>query len=463
MTNYTRHPASFKDPSGFVFESGGKIYRQVNQYYAAQYRQLMDSGLYNQLVSRHQLIAHEEVAENITNAAEWYTTLLPEPLSTITYPYEWCFEQLQDAALLTLTVLKTALQHGMVLKDATPYNIQFHNGRPVFIDTLSFDTYDPTQPWIAYRQFCQCFLFPLYLEHYLKTDIQRILSTYIDGIPVDFIAKLLPLKSRLSLGVWLHVYLQHSASTSTSASARTNKPNGAFSKKKLLDVIGHLNNIITNFPANKTYKTTWSNYYEDTILSKEYLKEKETIIRAFCQQTGARTVLDLGANDGYFSKLFASYQMQVIATDSDNRCISRLYQEVKQQKTENILPLILDIANPSPAIGFNNKERAAFHDRVKTDLVAALALVHHLVIGKNISLPVLAEYFNSIAPELIIEFVPKEDEKVQQMLKTRPDTFPDYTITVFEALFFQYFEVISKKNVPGTQRVLYHLKRKSQF
>lgn len=463
MTNYTRHPASFKDPSGFVFESGGKIYRQVNQYYAAQYRQLMDSGLYNQLVSRHQLIAHEEVAENITNAAEWYTTLLPEPLSTITYPYEWCFEQLQDAALLTLSVLKTALQHGMVLKDATPYNIQFHNGRPVFIDTLSFDTYDPTQPWIAYRQFCQCFLFPLYLEHYLKTDIQRILSTYIDGIPVDFIAKLLPLKSRLSLGVWLHVYLQHSASTSTSASTRTNKPNGAFSKKKLLDVIGHLNNIITNFPANKTYKTTWSNYYEDTILSKEYLKEKETIIRAFCQQTGARTVLDLGANDGYFSKLFASYQMQVIATDSDNRCISRLYQEVKQQKTENILPLILDIANPSPAIGFNNKERAAFHDRVKTDLVAALALVHHLVIGKNISLPVLAEYFNSIAPELIIEFVPKEDEKVQQMLKTRPDTFPDYTITVFEALFFQYFEVISKKNVPGTHRVLYHLKRKSQF
>jgi hypothetical protein len=462
MTKYTRHPASFKDPSGFVFESEGKIYRQVNQYYAAQYRQLMDSGLYNLLVSRHQLIAHEEVAENITNAAEWYTTLLPEPVPTISYPYEWCFEQLQDAALLTLTVLKTALQHGMILKDATPYNIQFHKGRPVFIDTLSFDTYDPKQPWIAYRQFCQCFLFPLYLEHYLKTDIQRILSTYIDGIPVDIIAKLLPLKSRLSLGVWLHVYLQHSTSISTSASARTNKPNGAFSKKKLLDVIAHLNNIITNFPANKTYKTTWSNYYEDTILSKEYLQEKETIIREFCRQSKAQQVLDLGANDGYFSKLFASHQMQVIATDADNRCISRLYQEVKKNNIEHILPLILDIANPSPAIGFNNQERAAFHDRIKPDLVAALALVHHLVIGKNISLPVLASYFNNIAPELIIEFVPKEDEKVQQMLQSRPDTFPDYTIPVFEALFFQYFEVISKKNVPGTHRILYHLMRKNQ-
>lgn len=456
MTIYTRHPSSFKDPSGFVFESGGTIYRQVNQYYAAQYRQLIDSGLYKQLVSHQRLIAHGEVTENLTGSPNWYATLLPEPVQYITYPYEWCFEQLQDAALLTLTVLKTSLQHGMILKDATPYNIQFHKGRPVFIDTLSFDTYDPKQPWIAYRQFCQCFLFPLYMEHYLKTDIQRILSTYIDGIPVDFVAKLLPLKSRLSLGVWLHVYLQHTASTSP----RGNKHTAGFSKKKLLDVISHLTNIITNFPNNKTYKTTWSNYYEDTILSKEYLAGKEKIVQAFIQNSTARSVLDLGANDGYFSRLFASHSMQVVATDADNRCISRLYQEVKKNHMENILPLILDIANPSPAIGFHNQERAAFHDRIKTDMVAALALVHHLVIGKNISLPVLADYFNSIAPELIIEFVPKEDEKVQHMLKTRPDTFPDYTTSAFENLFLQYFEVISKKEVPGTHRILYHMKRK---
>ncbi|WP_205510151.1 hypothetical protein [Longitalea arenae] len=462
MTTYTRHPSSFKDPSGFVFQSEGNIYRQVNQYYAALYRQLMDSGLYQQLTGSKQLISHEELAENITNSTEWFTTLRPEAIPYISYPYEWCFEQLQDAALLTLSILKTSIQHGMILKDATPYNIQFHKGRPVFIDTLSFNSYDPKQPWIAYRQFCQCFLFPLYLEHYLKTDIQKILSTYIDGIPVDFVAKLLPLKSRLSLGVWLHVYLQHSASVSTSASARTNKPNGAFSKKKLLDVVSHLTNIIASFPVNKTYKTTWSNYYEDTILSSEYLQEKEKIIQAFCGQTRARSVLDLGANDGYFSKLFAAHQMEVIATDADNRCISRLYQEVKKNRIENILPLMLDIANPSPAIGFHNQERAAFHDRIKTDLVAALALIHHLVIGKNISLPVLADYFNSIAPELIIEFVPKEDEKVQQMLASRPDTFPDYTITNFENLFFQYFEVISRQPVPGTHRVLYHLQRIKQ-
>jgi hypothetical protein len=454
---YTRHPSSFKDPSGFVFESDGTIYRQVNQYYAHAYRQLMESGLYTALTNNKQLVAHRELAENLTNSKDWFITLVPEPLDHITYPYEWCFEQLRDAALLTLSVLRTSIQHGMILKDATPYNIQFCKGKPVFIDTLSFDPYDPQQPWIAYRQFCQCFLFPLYLEHYLKTDIQKILSAYIDGIPVDIIAKLLPLKSRLSLGVWLHVYLQHSASVS--ANAKTNKQQVRFSKKKLLDVINHLTSIIKNLPAAKSYQTTWSNYYEDTILSQEYLREKEKIIHEFCQNSKAGSVLDLGANDGYFSKIFAGYNMQVVATDADSRCISRLYDEVKKNRTQNILPLILDIANPSPAIGFHNRERAAFHDRIKTGLVAGLALVHHLVIGKNISLPALAEYFNNIAPELIIEFVPKEDEKVQQMLSSRPDTFPDYTQAMFEDAFFQYFQCVSKKPVPGTHRVLYYMKK----
>jgi hypothetical protein len=460
MSTYTRHPSSFKDPAGFVFRSAGSIYRQVNQYYASQYQHLVQSGLYNKLVAAHQLIPHQQLNENITNTPEWYTTLLPEPVQYISYPYEWCFEQLKDAALLTLGIVQTSLQHGMILKDATPFNIQFYKGKPVFIDTLSFDIYDEQQPWIAYRQFCQCFLFPLYLEHYLKTDIQRTLSTYIDGIPVDIIAKLLPLKSRLSLGVWLHVYLQHS--TTANATRNNNKQAAVrFNKKKLLDVINHLTSIIKNFSPGKSYITTWSNYYEDTILSKEYLQAKDAIIRGYCNQTTARTVLDLGANDGYFSKLFAGYNMEVVATDADSRCISRLYEEVKQRRIQNILPLILDIANPSPAIGFHNQERAAFHDRIQTDLVAALALVHHLVIGKNISLPALAGYFNSIAPELIIEFIPKEDPKVQQMLHSRPDTFPDYDQDHFEAHFSSFFTIAEKTPVPGTHRTLYLMKRKS--
>src|SRR5262249_10274793 len=154
----------------------------------------------------------------------------------------------------------------------TPYNIQFKEGKPIFIDTLSFEKYDPTQPWVAYRQFCQNFLFPLYLEHYLHTDIQKIMSCYIDGIPVDITAKLLPLKSNLNLGVWLHVYLQNSIRANNKGSNTT----VSFNQTKLLNLVSHLESIIKGF-TNRKIKSTWSNYYEETILGKEYLKEKERI------------------------------------------------------------------------------------------------------------------------------------------------------------------------------------------
>lgn len=457
MVSYTRHPASFKDPSGFVFEADGKFYRQVNQFYAPQYRQLMDSGLYAQLVKNGQLVSHEEINVNFTQDKEWFTTINPEAVTYISYPYEWCFAQLKDAALLTLKILRQSLDYGMILKDATPFNIQFHNGRPVFIDTLSFDKYDQKQPWIAYRQFCQCFLFPLYLEHYLKSDIQKILSTYINGIPNDIIAKLLPLKSRLNLGVWLHVYLQN---TTTGTVDKDSRAAVRFSKKKLIDLISHLETIIRNFPADKPYKTTWSNYYDDTRLSKEYVDDKEKIVLEMCGQTGAKTVLDLGANTGHFSKKLASLGMTVVATDTDSRCINKLYLDTTKNAALNILPLVVDVANPSPAIGFNNRERAAFHDRIQTELVLALALIHHLVIGRNIPLPALAAYFHRVSPQLIIEFPPKQDEKVKQMLSSRPDVFPDYDQEHFEAAFFAYFTIAEQTKIPGTERILYRMIRK---
>lgn len=456
MTNYSKHPASFKDPSGFVFQAGETIYRQVNKPYAAAYDKLMGSGLYQQLVNRKQLISHREIDENITQTHQWYKTLQPAAIPFISYPYEWSFEQLRDAALLTLSILRTALNHGMILKDATPFNIQFIEGRPVFIDTLSFDIYDHSKPWIAYRQFCQCFLFPLYLEHYLKKDVQKILSTYIEGIPVDITARLLPWKSNLSLGVWLHVYLQNTVQ-------RNRKEGGnaiQFQKKKLLDLVSHLESILQRFPQERTYKTTWNNYYEGTILSKEYLREKEAIFVNFCEGLSLQSVLDIGANDGYFSKILAARGIQVVATDVDGQCINQLYREVRKKNIPNLLPLILDVANPSPAVGFHNKERATFFERIQTDLVLALALVHHLVIGKNIPLSMLAAWLHDIAPRLIIEFVPKEDEKVIQMLKSRKDVFNDYTRPAFESFFSQYFDILTYNEIPGTHRVLYLMQRK---
>jgi len=456
MTNVARHPASFKDPAGFIFEANGKIYRQVNKVYGQQYQHLMESGLYNQLISGNQLIPHSTINENLTGEEEWLLTLIPEQLSFISYPYEWCFDQLKDAALLTLSVLRTSLDKGMILKDATPFNIQFVNGKPLLIDTLSFDRYDETMPWVAYRQFCESFLFPLYLEHYLKIDCIKWLSNYIHGIPVDVTAKLLPWRSKWNLGVRLHVMLQNNVRIRKT----TQKVQPAFSKQKLLNLITHLESIIRNLSSGYPSISTWSNYYDETILGKEYLDRKEIILKKFLGTISYTSVLDLGANDGYFSRLLAKDNKSVLAVDSDSRCINNLYQLIKREPLTGIIPLIIDLSNPSPAIGFNNTERSSFGQRAKADLALALALIHHLVIGKNIPLPELAGYFAKMAPQLIIEFVPKEDEKVKQLLSERADIFSTYDAASFETNFSRYYTILAKELIPGTTRTLYCLARK---
>lgn len=456
MSSIAPHPASFKDPSGFIFEADGKVYRQVNKLYAAQYQQLMQSGLYNTLIANNQLLPHTVVDENITGDTEWYTTLLPEQLSFISYPYEWCFDELRDAALLTLSLVRTSLEYGMILKDATPFNIQFHKGRPVFIDTLSFDIYTPSKPWVAYRQFCETFLFPLYLEHYLKIDCIKLLSTYLTGIPVEVTAKLLPNKSKWNLGVRLHVLLQNNIKKNKTTTAAA----VVFSKQKLINLVSHLESIIRSLQPGYPPVTTWSNYYEETILGKEYLHQKEMLLKKFVTSLSYTTVADLGANDGYFTRILAEKDKSVIAIDSDSRCINSLYQYIQKQSVPNITALIADLSNPTPAVGFANTERDSLPERLKPDLVLALALVHHLVIGKNIPLIRLAPFFATLAPQLIIEFVPREDEKVKQLLHTREDIFSDYTIENFEHYFSLYFTMKAKEVIPGTTRILYCFVRK---
>ena len=450
MSNYLQHPSSFRDPSGFVFRANGQVYRQVNTQYAATYDRFMQSGLYEKLTASKKLLPHTEVTENLTGTNNFYKTLLPEQLRFISYPYEWCFDELKDAALLVLDIMKESIAHGFILKDATPFNVQFHNGKPVWIDTLSFDVYEPSKPWVAYRQFCECFLFPLYLGRYLKTDIHKTLSTYLEGIPASLTARLLPMRSSLNLGVWLHVYL-HSAVKSE------NKPQagqGGFNKKKLQNLIMHLETIISGFRGRRT-GTTWSDYYDATILSHRYLTEKEKLFRQLIEKISFDTALDAGTNDGHFAKILAEKGASVIAIDNDSASINRLYDAVKQKKITNVLPLQVDITQPSPALGYRNKERAAFFDRVHTELVTALALIHHLVLSKNIPLSSLGEFFAEITGRyLLIEFVPPDDPKVIELSKSRTALHP-YDIETFEAGFGRHFTTLEKLQVPGTGRILY--------
>lgn len=457
MADHTRHPASYKDPSGFIFQASEKFYRQVNKIYAGHYDLLIRSGLSSSLQEKKLLISHEEVNENILHSDDWYLTLLPEQVPFTSYPYEWCFEQMKDAALLTLQIVKLSIDKGMILKDATPYNVQFLNGRPVFIDTLSFEKYDPSLPWIAYRQFCESFLFPLLLSHYHKTSIQPFLNSYPNGIPVNITAKLLPWKSRLNPGVSLHVFLQNKLSKKIKNSGTAT----SFSKNKLLNLISHLDGIIRDL--NNIDKTEWSNYYNESISSPEYLGKKEEIINNLLQKIDGRKLLDLGANEGFFSRLAAAKNFDVIAIDKDDQCINSLYKKVKEENITNILPLCMDLMNPSTASGFANNERASFGERIHTNAVMALALVHHLAIGYNLPLRKIAEYLFGFSHQLIIEFVPKEDEKVQLLLQNKKDIYLEYSREHFENVFQQRFIITEKVPVPDSERIIYLMKRSTEI
>lgn len=456
MTSNTRNAASYKDPSGFIFRSRGRIYRQVNKVYAEHYSHFIHSGLSEVLTNKQLLLPYTEIKENILESADWLTTLLPEQLSYISYPYEWCFEQMKDAALLTLELVKAGIEKGMILKDATPFNIQFHNGRPVFIDTLSFEKYDEARPWVAYRQFCETFLFPLWLSHYHKTSFQPILAVYPDGIPVSLAAKLFPGRSRLNLYVWMHVHLQNKMSRKFRADNTFRR----FSEKKLLNLITNLEEIVSGL--DNSIKTEWSGYYDECISNPEYLRQKENVITRFLKQAKGKTVLDIGANKGHFSFIAAQQGFAVIAVENDEQCVNHLYKKIKKGRIATILPLCIDITNPSPAAGFADKERLSWNDRMLPDIILALAVVHHLVIGKNIPLSMLAEYLSQSAHQLIIEFVGKEDEKTQLLLLNRENIFQEYSKENFEVRFQCHFNIEAQYTIPGTARTIYLMDRKKQ-
>jgi len=451
-----QHPASFRDPAGFIFEHDGKFYRQVNQCYADQYNLLKSSGLYDRLQKENRLLAHTELDTCLTDNTDWYKTLLPAQVTFMSYPYEWGFSQWRDAALLTLNLLKTAIQYGMILKDATPFNIYFENGSPVWLDSLSFEKYDATKPWIAYRQYVECFVAPLLLASHRSHELLKLFQLYPDGIPLKMLAKLLPLKSRLNIHVLLHVVLPNSLTAGKKKGPHETVP---FTRQKLMHIADDLESFVRSLKSANSEKK-WSNYYGETVLSHEYLNEKKDCVKEWLEQLPARSVLDLGTNTGLFAQMAAGIGKFTVAVDADLDCIDALYLDCKQKRVTNLLPLSVDISNPSPAIGWDNKERPAFLTRIKTELCMALAIMHHLVIGKNIGFFQLATTFSQLAPWLIIEFIPKDDPKVVLLLQDREDIFEDYRESSFTEAFSLRFIIEKRKPLHHAGRILFLMRRK---
>jgi len=450
--------SSFRDPSGYVFVRENNIFRVVNRSYQANYDELM-SKLYPVLTKAELLIPHNEIDFDSTKNTAQYKLLQAEKIPFISYPHEWSFTQYQDAALTTLAIQRKALKQGMILKDASAYNIQFHKGKPIFIDTLSFEKYEEGSPWIAYGQFCRHFLAPLALMAYHDPRMGAMMRDYIDGVPLDLASSLLPFKSRFRVPLFLHIHL-HAKSQKRHADSENDaaKTTRKISRAAMMGLIDSLENGIKKLRL-KTNRTEWGKYYEETILSNDYLAKKQTLVGDLLESIDAKLVWDLGANDGTFSRL-AAQRAYTIAFDIDHLAVEYNYLKIKEKREKNILPLLLDLTNPSPAIGWNNEERDSIFKREKPDLILALALVHHLAISNNVTLGKLADFFAELTPQLIIEFVPKSDPRVRTLLATREDIFPDYTEEGFEATFGKNFTIKNKQKIEGTDRILYSMIQK---
>jgi len=460
MSSHNKVAASFRDPSGFMFKRDGVIYRQVNQHYREQYDLLVSSGLLEALWKQGLLVASEEVAVPPAVPEIAYKVIQPVELPFISYPYEWSFSQLKDAALATLQIQKLAFEKGQALKDASAYNIQFHNGKPVFIDTLSFEPYRAGEPWVAYRQFCQHFLAPIALMAATDIRLSQLLRVYIDGIPLDLASRLLPGGTKLNLGLNLHIHTHAAAQLKYADDTSAKKQNkGQMTRNAFLGLIDSLESTIKGLSL-KGYKTEWGDYYTATNYTEGSLKEKQELVGKFISQSGAKSLWDLGANTGFFSRVASDKGIFTVAFDIDPLAVEQGWQDVKAKKEKNLLPLVLDLTNPSPAIGWANQERSSFLERGPVDCVMALALIHHMAISNNVPMTTLAEFFASAGRWLIIEFVPKEDSQVQRLLSTREDIFPEYHPEGFEKAFATSFHLRAKELIPGSKRHLYLLERK---
>ena len=457
---------SFRDPSGFVFFYNGILYRQVNHRYRDNLNHLINSGLYHALVASDLMVPHEEAAVPAPKPDLAFKIIQPEQIPFISFPYEWSFSQLKAAAFATIQIQKMAMQHGMTLKDASAYNIQFRNCRPILIDTLSFETYREGDVWIAYRQFCQHFLAPLALMALVDIRLGFMMRNYIDGIPLDLASKLLPMRSKLNPSLLLHIHLhaksqaKYADSGSGTNIAVKKKMNAGrkVTRQALRALFDSLSSAIGKLRYDPN-RTEWSGYYGATNYSDQAMQSKAWIIKEFIRRTAPDSLWDLGANTGLFSRIASEQGIPTVSFDIDAAAVEKNYRACTAKKETNLLPLVLDLTNPSPAIGWENEERESLIHRGPVAMAMALALIHHLAIANNVPLTNIAHFFGSICRFLIIEFIPKTDSQVTRLLATREDIFPEYTMQNFEQTFGRYFSIKDSQQIEDSERTVYLMKR----
>jgi hypothetical protein len=454
---------SFKDTTGRVFLHEGRIFRTLSVAGREAFDQLVASGVYSDLLAAGEIVPSrlcEPSQVGLPADAVGATLLEHERIPFVTYPYEWSFSMLRDAALLTLSINERALERGLILKDATPFNVQFRDAKPVFIDVLSFEPYRAGEPWVGYSQFCSMFLYPLLLTAYKGVEFHALLRGTLGGINCKDAGRLFGWRDALRPGVMTHVKLMARFQRSfenTDVKLGPSASRITYSKDMILANTRALRKLLNRL-RYAAADSAWANYATDNSYTPADQERKASFVEAALTSARPAWVWDLGGNVGVYSELAAAAGARVLTVDGDAAAIDGLYQAQKRgQRSASIQGLVCDLCNPSPAMGWRLRERKTLAARGRADFFLALALVHHLALSGNIPLEEFADYLWETATQGVTEFVGKADPMVKRMLGRRRDVFTDYDREHFEAALSRRFRILGAETISTGTRMFYHL------
>jgi SAM-dependent methyltransferase len=458
---------SFRDRDGRVYHYQGRIFRGMSEAALESFRQLQHKSFYQKLADSGKLIGTREISdpenmlpENVKT--QWAGFLEHDRVPVISYPYEWTFSMLKAAARLQLHLVERAVSNGFTLKDATPYNIQFVNRKPVFIDIPSFEPLPEGEPWFGYRQFCEMFLFPLMLQAYKDCHFQGFMRAAIDGVDVQTANALFGFRDRFRKGVLSHVWLQSKLDRrygGSSENVRSSLKSAGFNRELILVNVRKLQKLVNKLQWQAS-DSEWGDYTEFHNYSEDDHLRKEEFVRNAISAEKPATVWDIGCNTGQFSRIAAAECAQVVSTDIDHVAVERLF--LNPDTPANILPLVQNVADPSPNWGWRNRERSDLQSRSKPDLVLCLALIHHVVITANIPLAEFIDWLAGLSDRLVIEYVSRKDDKVQTLLRNKEDKYQDYSRESLEKQLKRHFDISRQQEVNNGDRSLYLCVRKTR-
>jgi ribosomal protein L11 methylase PrmA len=458
-------PGSFRDPSAYVFSDGQRIIRAIMPVADTSFRATVASGIVDRLAKRGLILPCTEIEADAEMLARFAgprgdvaAALYEQPrIPFISYPYEWSFSQLKDAALAHLDLQLAALDEGFVLSDASAYNMQFVNARPVHIDVMSLRPYREGQHWEGYNQFCRQFLLPLLIEAWTGLSFQPLYRGSINGISFgDALAVLPRRKLLLSAGGLMHVYLQgraiNAASATTKALERKVSP---MTKTRYRSLIEHLRGFVATLSSKKRPASFWKEYATRNSYTDDMRQTKLGFVADWARSARPGTIVDIGGNTGDFSMaaIGSGGVTSSVVLDGDLDAIEQAYR-MGRASDRAILPLLMNLADPTPDLGWRQRERKGLAARTDTGGVLALAVIHHMVIGSNLPLSQVIDWLVDLAPVGIIEFVPKTDRMVTEMLLHREDVFSDYDEKTFRSIITARCRVTAEHRFEANGRLL---------